>query len=76
MADDSNEVMPELVVVSGPGSESTGVNGQGEGSTSVEEGTVSAPAKVMRIGSMIKQLLEERHIRKRSQSWRRMDFNP
>ena len=59
MADDSNEVMPELVVVSGPGSESTGVNGQGEGSTSVEEGTVSEPAKVMRIGSMIKQLLEE-----------------
>ena len=59
MADDSNEVMPELVVVSGPGSESTGVDGEGDVSLSVDEGTVSEPAKVMRIGSMIKQLLEE-----------------
>ena len=59
MADDSNVVVPELVVVSGPGSESTGNDGEGDVSVSVDEGTVSEPAKVMRIGSMIKQLLEE-----------------
>ena len=44
----------EVVVVSGPGSE----NLEGNDATASEE-TVSEPGKVMRIGSMIKQLLEE-----------------
>jgi Protein of unknown function (DUF2587) len=42
----------EVVVVSGPGTDTP------ESSESVEE-TVSEPGKVMRIGSMIKQLLDE-----------------
>ncbi|HVF73692.1 MAG TPA: bacterial proteasome activator family protein [Acidimicrobiales bacterium] len=41
---------PELIVVTGP---------QGEEPAKPEKETVEQPAKVMRIGSMIKQLLEE-----------------
>ena len=59
MVDDTNEAVPELVVVSGPGSEGPGIAGRGEAAPAPEEGTVSEPGKVMRIGSMIKQLLEE-----------------
>jgi hypothetical protein len=59
MVNDANEVRPELVVVSGPGAEGPGIQGQGDGGPGQEEGTVSEPGKVMRIGSMIKQLLEE-----------------
>ena len=43
---------PELVVVPNPTAD-----GQGAGSTAVE--SVAEPAKVMRIGAMVKELLEE-----------------
>lgn len=62
MVDASNESPPELVVVSGPGAEGPGIDGHGidgHGGPAQEDGTVSEPGKVMRIGSMIKQLLEE-----------------
>ena len=59
MVDDTNTVAPELVVVSGPGSEGPGIDGHVALGSTTEEGTVSEPGKVMRIGSMIKQLLEE-----------------
>lgn len=44
----------EVVIVAGPGAETEGVT-----EPSAESETVSSPGKVMRIGSMIKQLLEE-----------------
>ena len=59
MVDDTNAAAPEVVVVSGPGSEGPGIDGHVALGPTPEEGTVSEPGKVMRIGSMIKQLLEE-----------------
>ena len=51
----------DVVVVSGPGSEGEETSGGAiEGATSdAASETVAEPGKVMRIGSMIKQLLEE-----------------
>ena len=46
---------PELVLTSAPADSSTT---EGDGETEARE-SVSEPAKVMRVGSMIKQLLEE-----------------
>lgn len=48
-------IRPELVVVSGPGAETP----EAAPADVPEAETVSEPGKVMRIGSMIKQLLEE-----------------
>jgi hypothetical protein len=70
-ADDSQQVPPGHVVIVGPDGQPVGAvpasalqpdNGQGEGEEP-EEGDLTSlveqPAKVMRIGSMIRQLLEE-----------------
>ncbi len=50
---------PEIVgaVPTGSGGGTSGEDGSGDGAEAVE--SVSSPAKVMRVGSMIKQLLEE-----------------
>jgi hypothetical protein len=49
---------PQLLIVEQPGEERAGQPG-GPGAGEPERETVEQPAKVMRIGSMIKQLLEE-----------------
>ena len=52
--------LPDVVVVSGPGSEDEQAPGGTTGpAVEVVSETVAEPGKVMRIGSMIKQLLEE-----------------
>jgi hypothetical protein len=48
---------PDGAVVDGNGSEATGPTGAGEGDG--EGAEVESPAKIIRIGAMIKQLLEE-----------------
>jgi hypothetical protein len=61
MADTENEVEHgELIPAQAPGVEGDGEGG-GDGAAEAEETSeyVSEPAKVMRVGSMIKQLLEE-----------------
>jgi hypothetical protein len=52
----SSHDVPEVIVVAGPGADVSGAAAEVE---DVAEETVSSPGKVMRIGSMIKQLLEE-----------------
>ena len=54
-ADETPQPAPSLIVVNDPAG--AGPGQQGEGADQRE--TVEQPAKVMRIGSMIKQLLEE-----------------
>jgi len=54
MSDSQTPQPPELVVVPSAGG---GADGQDEGSPATE--SVAEPAKVMRIGSMVKELLEE-----------------
>lgn len=49
---------PGVVIVSGPGAGSDGVDGADEAGVP-SEGVVEEPAKLMRIGSMVKQLLDE-----------------
>lgn len=55
--DNSGAVPADEILVTGPGTDSE--TSGGSESTSEAEETVSEPGKVMRIGSMIKQLLEE-----------------
>ena len=50
---ESHQQTPELIVVQGPGADSDGAE------EAPPREVVEQPAKVMRIGSMIKQLLEE-----------------
>jgi hypothetical protein len=64
MAPDTPKGPPQVVVVPAAGGDSTATTETGEGpagaGTAVESTeTVAQPAKVMRIGSMIRQLLEE-----------------
>ena len=54
MSDSQTPQQPELVDVPDGGG---GTDGQGEGSAAIE--SVAEPAKVMRIGAMVKELLEE-----------------
>ncbi|HEX9968678.1 MAG TPA: bacterial proteasome activator family protein, partial [Acidimicrobiales bacterium] len=54
MSQDTPEQPPQLIVVTGPEGESGGPTPD-----TPDRETVEQPAKVMRIGSMIKQLLEE-----------------
>jgi hypothetical protein len=51
-----SENEPKLIVVQAPAAPGTGAQGQPAGD---DRETVELPAKVMRIGSMIRQLLEE-----------------
>jgi hypothetical protein len=51
-----SETGPEVIVVPGPSETASGAEGRPAGD---EHETVELPAKVMRIGSMIRQLLEE-----------------
>lgn len=53
-----SDQQPEQPVIVVPGQE-TGAVGEQGGEEEPEEGVVSSPAKVLRIGSMIKTLLEE-----------------
>jgi hypothetical protein len=56
MSQDTPEQPPQLIVVPGPEGEA---GTTGAATEKPERETVEQPAKVMRIGSMIKQLLEE-----------------
>ena len=64
MADESTPVAPDEVLAAGEGPESAGGPGDGAANAdasieSVPRESVSEPAKVLRIGSMVKTLLEE-----------------